>query len=215
MATAQEPPFVLRSETSAVQINVGVKDRDGLPIRGLRKEDFNVFDNGRSQPIQFFSSDNMPAGESETAPGHSPVMASRLIALVLDGLNTEFIDQSYMRDQAFEAVKQMGSNESLAVLTLVPGLPFQSFTRSRDRLLAAINAFHPNVPPYPMKRRIQVTLAALKTLSDHMKQGPGRKSILWMTGGFPEIRAYDRVVQKTLDQINASNVAIYPIMRAV
>jgi VWFA-related protein len=32
-----------------------------------------------------------------------------------------------------------------------------------------------------------------------------------MTGGFPEVSAYDQIVQRTLDQINASNVAIYPV----
>lgn len=211
LLTAQEPP-VLRTETRAVQINVGVKDRDGLPIRGLQKEDFSVFDDGKLQPIQFFSPDTeAPAGAPQTASGRAPVTAYRLIALVLDGLNTEFTDQSYMHDQALAAVRQMQANETVAVLTLVPGLPFQPFTRSRERLLAAIDAFRPNLPPYAMKRRIQVTLAALTTLSGQMKQGPGRKSIVWMTGGFPDIRAYDRAVQRTMDRINASNVALYPI----
>jgi VWFA-related protein len=78
-------------------------------------------------------------------------------------------------------------------------------------LLAAIDGFHPNLPPYAMKQRIQVTLAALKTLADHMSRGTGRKSIVWITGGFPQIRAYDRAVDSVLHKINESNVAVYPV----
>jgi hypothetical protein len=78
-------------------------------------------------------------------------------------------------------------------------------------LLTAINGFRPNVPPYPMRQRIQVTLDALKTLADRMSGAAGRKSIVWITGGFPRIRAYDGTIQKTLNKVNDSNVAIYPI----
>jgi VWFA-related protein len=78
-------------------------------------------------------------------------------------------------------------------------------------LLTAINGFRPNVPPYPMRQRIQVTLDALKTLADRMSGAAGRKSIVWITGGFPRIQAYDGTIQKTLNKINDSNVAIYPI----
>jgi hypothetical protein len=81
---------------------------------------------------------------------------------VLDGINTEFIDQSYARTQALKAIEHMRIDESIAILTLTQDLKLQNFTRNRPLLLAAIDAFHPNLPPYPMRQRIQVTLAALK-----------------------------------------------------
>lgn len=87
----------------------------------------------------------------------------------------------------------------------------QDFTRNRQLLLAAIDGFHPNLPPYAMKQRIQVTLAALKTLADHMRRATGRKSIVWITGGFPQIQAYDRAIDNVLRKINGSNVAVYPV----
>ena len=38
LLSAQDPPLVLRTETRGVQINAGVKDGNGLPIRGLHQE---------------------------------------------------------------------------------------------------------------------------------------------------------------------------------
>ncbi len=161
---------------------------------------------GNPRGIQFFSMD-ADAAAPEGVSG-SP---GRVTAIVLDGINTEFLDQSYVRDQAIEAVKRMQLNESIAILALTPGLKLQNFTRNRERLLDTINGFLPNLPPYPMRQRIQFTLAALKNLAGRMSGTAGRKSIVWITGGFPRVRAYESVIQKTLNQVNEANVAIYPV----
>jgi VWFA-related protein len=44
-----------------------------------------------------------------------------------------------------------------------------------------------------------------------MRDAPGRKSIVWITGGFPQIHAYEGAIQRALAKINDMNVAIYPI----
>lgn len=47
--------ITLRSDL--VLVPVLVRDRQGRPVRNLTKEDFEVFDNGRKQPIAFFSTE--------------------------------------------------------------------------------------------------------------------------------------------------------------
>lgn len=204
LAQSVDPPLVLRSETRAVQIGVVARDKSGEPIRDLQSADFTVFDDGKPRRIQFFSMDSDAASTGRRAE-------PRVTAIVLDGLNTEFSDQSYARDQAIEAVGRMPLDHSIAVLALTPALKLQNFTRDRALLLAAIAAFQPNLPRYAMKQRIQVTLAALKTLADRMSSASGRKSIVWITGGFPPIQGYDRAIENVLHQINEADVAVYPI----
>jgi len=205
LLTWQSPePAVLRTETRIVQINVSVKDKNDDPILGLQADDFTVFDNGQPRRVQLLSSDVSSAPKPEGP-------ASRLTVLVLDGLNTEFMDQNFVRDQARKAVKHMDLNEVFAVLALNPDLKFQNFTRRRDLLLKAVEAFRPIDPPYAMRQRVQVTLQALKTLADNMSGAPGIKSIVWITGGFPQIHSFNAAIRRSLDRINEANVALYPI----
>ncbi len=203
-AQTADPPLVLRSETSAVEISVIARDKAGEPIRDLRSQDFTIFDNGQPHRVQFFS---MPA---DPVPSTKPA-ERRQTAIVLDSLNTEFSDQSYARDQAIKALERMPLDESIAILELTPALKLQNFTSDRALLLAAIQSFQPIVPPYAMKQRIQVALAALKTLADRMSNAPSRKSIVWITGGFPSMQAYDSAIEAVLRQINQADVSVYPV----
>lgn len=52
---------VFRVETNLVTLNVAVADRRGNYVRGLRRSDFIVTDNGRRQQIESFSSETSPA----------------------------------------------------------------------------------------------------------------------------------------------------------
>lgn len=47
-------------DTELVNLNVKVVDRFNRPIANLRKEDFTVYEDGKSQPIEFFSQDEVP-----------------------------------------------------------------------------------------------------------------------------------------------------------
>ena len=53
---AQTPEVVLRATTRLVQINV-IATQHGAAVPGLKKSDFQVFDNGKQQEIRQFSED--------------------------------------------------------------------------------------------------------------------------------------------------------------
>jgi hypothetical protein len=72
--------------------------------------------------------DSAVPGTAGLVSGRAGDRPGRVTAIVLDGLNTEFLDQSYARDQAIKAVERMQLNESVAFLALSPGLKLQNFT---------------------------------------------------------------------------------------
>lgn len=102
----QAPPsggLILRSDTRTVQIDISVKDSQGHPVHGLRKEDFVVTDNGKRREIQLFSGDDtvqtspaaipaaraLPRGIFSNRFGPRTVQG-RVTAIVLDNVDFEF-----------------------------------------------------------------------------------------------------------------------------
>jgi hypothetical protein len=58
-----QPPAdsIFRATTRLVQVSVIAQDKDGKPVAGLKREDFQLFDNGKPQPIQLFIAENPAA----------------------------------------------------------------------------------------------------------------------------------------------------------
>jgi VWFA-related protein len=85
----QNPTFSSRVE--AVRVDVLVTE-DGKPVRGLRAADFEVFDNGVRQAVDFVSSEQMPLNVVFTFDLSSSIVGDRLDNLreasraALDGL---------------------------------------------------------------------------------------------------------------------------------
>lgn len=51
---AQSNDDVIRVDTELVAVEVTVSDREGKPVRGLVREDFRIFENGKERKIDFF-----------------------------------------------------------------------------------------------------------------------------------------------------------------
>jgi VWFA-related protein len=72
-----------------------------------------------------------------------------------------------------------------------------------------------------MRNRVLGTLDVLKFIADHLAQVPGRKNLVWMSGGFPLTFGYENpsifsenfVVEMdaTIQALSDANVAVYPI----
>jgi VWFA-related protein len=59
-APAQDPDDVIRTETTLVQLNVGVVDSKGHPVTSLTKNDFVIYEDGVKQSIQLFEPAEAP-----------------------------------------------------------------------------------------------------------------------------------------------------------
>ena len=98
------PEVVIRATTRLVQVNV-IVTKNGAPVPGLKKkEDFQVFDNGKRQEIRQFCEDIravLPASAAQLPPGTFTNQLDQrtgtpagVTAILLDGVNTNFSDQS-------------------------------------------------------------------------------------------------------------------------
>ncbi len=81
---AQEEP--IRVGTDLVTINIAVTDSKGKPVTGLKKEQFEIFDNKTKQQISHFSAEEAPVVFGIVYDMH-PTTAERMTA-VLDSLRT-------------------------------------------------------------------------------------------------------------------------------
>ena len=99
-----EAPFQLNVASNLVVVRVVVRDAQGKPVEGLRKEDFKVFDRGDEQTITQFEVETSFASPSNPAPvrgpgqAASPAMPGKFLALYFDDLNTSDNDMIQARD---------------------------------------------------------------------------------------------------------------------
>jgi VWFA-related protein len=57
-AQSQEPVAQFKARTQLVNVFATVRDRNGALVQTLKKEDFSISEDGRSEPIAFFSHEN-------------------------------------------------------------------------------------------------------------------------------------------------------------
>jgi VWFA-related protein len=67
--------FVLRTTARLVDVGVVVRDKKGHPVTGLKREDFEILDDGDRQQIQFFTP---PGGGSVAEPASPPGQQGKL-----------------------------------------------------------------------------------------------------------------------------------------
>jgi VWFA-related protein len=120
----------LRVTTRLVYVDVLVRDAHGGVVKGLKAQDFQVFEDGHPQAIEFFSAHGRalnrgadtelapPAAPNEftnVSPGGSP----QAITLVLcDLLNTPVDDQLTARQDMLKFLHNLPSGEPLLLFTL-------------------------------------------------------------------------------------------------
>ncbi len=147
-----QKPLTFRSDVDLVVVNVVVRDKNGQPVRGLKRDDFTVTEDGRPQTISTFDFQELdtrfadamapaPAmptvlgsiGRAEVAPAASRALSSAPATSELQGrrLIVMLFDVSSMQaeemDRAFNSArdyiqKRMTSADTVAIVTLATTL---------------------------------------------------------------------------------------------
>jgi len=145
---AETPRFTSRAEL--VIVPAIVTDRSGAHMSGLAKEDFTVLENGVAQKIATFEEIKASAAPAHRTAPQNGVFSNvvtgsteprRLNIIVLDLVNTAFMDQAYARNQLLKFLSQAAqSNELTALLTFNrSGVKVvHDFTTDRQVLAAAL-----------------------------------------------------------------------------
>ncbi len=104
------PATRLKVNSNLVVVRVVVRDAQGKPVKGLRKEDFKLFDSGKEQPIaQFEVESAVEPPPSPPVVAHRPgkagaslssALPGRFLALYFDDLYTSDLDMMQVRRAA-------------------------------------------------------------------------------------------------------------------
>jgi VWFA-related protein len=169
--TAQEVDDVVRTETSLVQLNIGVVDKQGRAVTSLTQKDFVVYEDGVKQSIQHFE----------------PVDAPFSLVLMLDmsGSTLNFRQQLKLASQRF--LDALGPEDRVAVVQFnkdVKSLSGFSLDRAKTYYAIDIASGAGETNFY------QALRYALKELE---KEGKRRKAIVVLTDGLDtQLRNTDR-----------------------
>jgi VWFA-related protein len=141
----------LESRVNLVPIRVVVRDAKGQVVGNLRKEDFQVFEDGKPQDISHFSvetpasftqtfvrPDALPGTPESDKPPADFVPPSRFVALLFDDAHVAMADLLQARIAATRYVDEaLQPTDRVAVFT-VSGQSQIDFTKDRDKLHSAL-----------------------------------------------------------------------------
>ncbi len=92
-----------------------------------------------------------------------------------------------------------------------------------EELDAWLNEMNQNMAEFYTRNRVRTTLDALQAIAQHMARIPGRKNLIWVSGGFPFSMGLDNMsptaerttfsdeMETTGRALNAASLAIYPV----
>ncbi len=181
---------------------------------------------------------------------------SSVTVILLDSLNTQWKDQTYAKQQLVKFLQQIHPEDRVAIYTLGRGLKIlHDYTTDSTQLLARLAKYNgQNLPDisasepatgelqnnsldffgasqaesdFYTTNRVLNTLTALEAIAEHLASLPGRKNLIWLSGGFPLQIGFDEIPdintpnrdQRTFSDemshairaLNNANVAMYPV----
>src|SRR6185295_9396607 len=128
----------IRISTALVQLDVVVTDKSGAVVRGLTKNDFELYEGGKKQLLGFFESVDASNGQRShgaqqrtsqptldqlpTSQGPSAADIGRIFAFVVDDLTTRYEDLTYLRQMLTNFVdSRMQPSDLVAIVRTVGG----------------------------------------------------------------------------------------------
>ena len=146
----QQPTFKVRVDY--VEVDVVVTDRQGNLVRDLKKEDFQVLEDGKGQTINTFTQVDIPVERADRPLfAESPIepdvktnerpFDGRVYVMVIDDLHTRFGRTVRVKAAAKQFIeRRLGANDLMAVVhTAGASDGNQEFTNNKRLLLAAVD----------------------------------------------------------------------------
>lgn len=143
---------VIKISAQLVQVDVIVSDRDNKPVGGLKREDFELYDNDKLQNISFFSYEESKlrrvaeeTDQTKTLPRViTPTELKRVVAFVVDTLHMNFDSIYRTRRMLHEFIDTKMEPGDLVLIYPTGGGSglFQQFTADQRLLRRAVNRLH-------------------------------------------------------------------------
>lgn len=148
------PAVQFRQEVNYVEVDAVVTDAQGAFIRDLRKEDFQIVEDGKAQSVSSFALVDIPIATADRplfSPSPIPpdvatnreVFDGRLYVLLLDDLHTHPLRSALVIRAARQFVERHMADNDMAAVVHTSGRvdASQDFTRNKALLLKAIDRF--------------------------------------------------------------------------
>ncbi len=276
-ASAGQPSSpVIRVNTRLVELSVTVLDKHSRPVIDLKRDDFQVFDDGVLREISFFSG----AGLAHPNPASAPVApqpagalpartfsnrteedsgSNSVTGVLIDEANTSWEDLAFARGRIIQFLRQIHPRDRIALYT-VGSQGFRvlhDFTSDSSDLIERLNSLQHKAPSRPRTEQDDLgdwlhgqdatfkmaqtlpagrtsgtcgdsaALAGIRYIAQYVSGIPGRKSLIWVSGGFdaPVLYLHDDVhddvvlipqncyqpEMAAVRAANAANLAIYSV----
>jgi VWFA-related protein len=229
-----------------VEVNVIVRNQQGTAA-SLTRDDFRIFDRGQPRSIASFEAHSpgevrQPAAQLPplvyvNQAGHDAGPAGAT-AILLDGLNTRIEDGAAARRQLLKFLGQIQPADRVGVYLmgsrlrviepytsdsqnlakpLDPGAAADPNIAGVEEMAAVFSGSDPELHAYGPAERIQRTSEQLVQLARHIGRVPGRKSLIWLSGGIPltpwdaDPKGLSAEMARAARALSDSGIAIYPV----
>jgi VWFA-related protein len=217
--------YTIQANSRVVLTDVTVTDAKGNPVRGLPQSAFQIFDNKQPQRIASFDEHSgtvtavaLPAAKrgvySNDFLEHLPPV---LDIVVLDIINLDITDQMYLYYELTRLLGNIPNGQAVAIYLRSGEHTFlvQNFTSDRTVLL---DALHKAIPRFPPLARDLSDLDTLRQIANYVSQLPGRKNVIWFSGGpilslWPDelVVQNDAALREVYDELDQERIALYPV----
>jgi VWFA-related protein len=153
----QDTATTFKLRVNLVQVRVVVRDSKGKPVEGLKREDFQVYDQGKLQAITAFEVETPKSRQElaeaavktrqaagEEAGGEKVTLPERFVALVFDDIHLTMGDASVVRASAKALIESMAPTDRIGIFTTSEQLK-RDFTSDK----AALEETLLGVAPHP------------------------------------------------------------------
>jgi VWFA-related protein len=222
----QQGGYVFHANTREVLTDVTVTDNDGNPVHGLSRSAFHIFDNNRPEQLESFEEHvGAPATIATTSAAPNVFSNAYLLhpppslnVILLDTTTIDIVDQMFLNQELTKFVKALPANESLAIYERAADgtIVLQNFTSDHNLLSTAI---HRAIPRLRQPGSWYASdLGTLRQIAVFLSQIPGRKNVLWFTGGSnfylradpTSLPSYESM-REIYDELETERIALYPI----
>ncbi len=180
---------VVRIDTNLVTVPVSVLDRQGRFISDLRREQFNVFENGVEQKLAYFE------------PTEKPFT----VALLLDTSGSTFFHLWEIKEAAINFAKQLRPQDRVLVVTF--DRLVMLLTEATNNLNVVTEVIQRNAITGFSTRLYDALDLVIKA---RLNKIDGRKAIVLFTDGV-DTGSYQATYESTVREVEELDALIYPI----
>ena len=179
---------VIRVETNLVTMPVSVLDRDGRFISGLGQRDFQIFENGKQQKIEYFQSTEQPF----------------TVALMIDVSPSTAFRMDEIHNAAISFVNQLRPNDRVMVVA------FDDKTRILSQPTNNRAVLHNAIRRAQFGDGTSLYESVESVIKQQLGRESGRKAIVLFTDGV-DTTSRRASYQSSLTEAEETDVLVYPI----